>query len=142
MAGRGVNFGQDFTMKATANAKTSTAQFGFMVANTVGAFECGPPTTAAEFKYSYGVCQTRMTANSKFMTIRPLGVSAVKCAASVTAGRYVKIVGTNTGYIGDITEDITLNTATIEVVGRVFRSGSTNSVVEIQVNPYLSGGIS
>lgn len=142
MAGRGVNFGQDFSMEATANAKTSTSQFGFMVANTSAAFFAGPPATEAEMKYSYGVCQTRMTAGSKFMTIRPLGMSAVKCAASVTAGRYVKIVGTNTGYIGDITEAVTVQTSVVEVVGRAMRSGSTNSVVEIMVNPYLAGPIS
>ncbi len=142
MALRGVNFGQDFSMKPTANAKTTTSQFGFVVANTTGAFEAGPPATDTQFKYAYGVCQTRMTAGSKSMTVRPLGVSAVKCAASVTAGRYVKMVGTGTGYIGDITEAVTVQTATVEVVGRAFRSGSTNSVVEVQVNPYLAGPIS
>ncbi len=151
----------DLNMKASALLKTTTSQYkavgivGETTSSDWTAELCGQTNTVgtptATSRYSFGINQTYMSANSaESIQVRNFGLSKAICADSITAGQWVKAyegVSTTTmaGKIvgiaaagSSITGANMSVTAYANVLGRAVTSGQTNSVITIMVNPQLN----
>lgn len=151
--------GLDKTFKAGAALKTTTSQYLLvaMCGNTASADYlvelCDSAgntyagATAAAF-YAIGVNQSYMSSNSEICSVRLFGLSKVKCAASVTAGQFIAAyAGASTttfaGYVAQVPDGASIGCATASIsvhyviVGRALESGSTNTVIEAYINPYM-----
>ena len=151
MAGRGSNYGRDYTFILGASALTTTSQYGVVVATATSAnftVEIPQTTGASDTRFVVGVLQDRLSATAQAVgTVRMEGVSAVYCGDSVAAFSYVTlgVGGTNTGYIDQFVytgTNTTLVTAAMEqrgLLGMALESGQSNQLIEVHLRPQLIG---
>ncbi len=153
MAGRGKNFGQDFTVQAGPRTQTNTSQYRW-VCGQGDATSQKPaiPNTDVMNRYPVGIIQNFMQSGTVGMSIRTVGVSAVKCGAAVTAFKWVKLLSGGLGTITDAAEAITAATIATNtlagqtaaagfngIVGMPLEDGVTNQTVEMIIRPFVAG---
>lgn len=161
-AGHGGNLGLDKTFKADDNLKTTTAQYmvvamvpgtssavDYTVEGTYNSATVGDPTATA--RHAIGINQTYMTGGSTKCVVRMFGFSKATCGDSITAGEWIQAehhvkapTSTNYGRIFAIDDGQTSSsggyitaTAHTVVLGRALENGSTNTVIEVFVNPQM-----
>ena len=151
MAGRGSNFGQDYTFILGASALTSTSQYSLVFVTTASAdftVEIPQTTSAAHTQFVVGVLMDRLSATAQAVgTVRMEGVAPVYCGDSVSAFSYVTlgVGGTNTGFIDQFVytgTNTTLVTAAMEqrgLLGMALENGQTNQLIEVHLRPQLIG---
>lgn len=148
MALRGNGKDYDASLKAADSLRTSTVQYLAVGLSEQTAIDFTAGLTNAGTSGSntitgrsvIGVNQTMMSAGSTELSVRMLGISKAKCAASIPAGAIVSAydgVSTTTfsGHIQAFSFG-TVATATNaqRILGIAMENGSTNTVVTIFVN--------
>lgn len=149
--GNGLEY--DITMDAGASVRTSTSQYLCVGAGETTtsadktAYITNDSTTAgtANAYYFVGINQTgAMSASSTKCRVRMFGQSKAICAASVPAFSFVAAyrgVSTTTrrGQIETVgygqTQTANITATNMVIVGRALEDGSTNSVIDVFVNP-------
>lgn len=153
MAGRGSNFGQDYSLRLGTRALTTTARYSVVsAADTTGSADWTvdiPNTyTAADTSFMVGVLQNRLSATSAAVgTVRMEGVSAIQCGDSVAAFSLVTlgVGGTATGFIDQFAytaTNTTLVTAAMVqrgILGMALENGQTNQTIEVHLRPQIIG---
>lgn len=153
MAGRGSNFGQDFTLLLGASALTTSSQYSVVTADdTTASADLTvdiPQTTSAEAStYIVGVLMNRLSATAQAVgTVRMEGVAPVYCGDSVAAFSHVTlgVGGTNTGWIDQFAytgTNTTLVTAAMTqrgLLGIALENGQTNQLIEVHLRPQIIG---
>lgn len=158
MAIKGNGLEYDVTFKITNELKTTTSQFAVVglvpgttttqdrtVSKTGVDNSTGAATGTSRF--AIGIIQSLQSSASEEASVRMFGVSKAVCAASVSAGYFVRAYhgasASAAGKIVEITDGVSISAATITasnhcvVLGRALESGSTNTVISVFVNPSL-----
>ena len=150
--------GIDISGKPGTELKTSTSQYlvvgiqgattsadrTFYLANAGGTLE---DTTTA--RNAIGINQSNMlSTGSEACHIRIMGLAKAKCAASVTAGDWIKAYeGASTttfrGHVDSVLSGLSITVATasissqMTILGKALADGSTNSVIEVMLMPQM-----
>lgn len=149
----------DYTFKITDELKTTTSQFMCVgqAPDTTTASDktvslCGvgasiSAATGASF-HCIGIVQSYQSATSEVATVRLFGIGKATCAHSIPAFAYVMAYHgiSTTAMAGKIcairdaascTVATTSITAHCTVLGRSLEAGSTNTVIEVFINPSM-----
>lgn len=134
----GIGKEYDKTFKISSNLQTTTSQYKVVYLSEEGTVALADTSTAD--KLVIGINQTYLDENSTECAVRMFGISKAVCAASVSAGDFLR-----RGADGKVTPVLangsTLSVASVTgqvtIIGRALQSGSTNTVISVFVNPTL-----
>lgn len=142
----------DLNMKAGDSVKTTTSQYlvvgiedtSTSADSTVYLAGAGStPASTITSRNALGIQQRFLSSTSDVCTVRVMGRSKAKCAASISVGAFVSAYegASTTTFAGHIVAQAigTVLTATSAkvVLGRALESGSTNSVISVALLPTL-----
>ena len=130
MAVYGIGREYDLSLKAGSTAQTTTSQYKTVAISAANEASIVATATALT---AIGINQSYLSTGSESLSARVAGVSKAVCNASITAGQFVQSAIDGSGKV----DPYSTITAEGVVLGMALETGSTNTVISVNLQPQL-----